>query len=338
LTSFKRIAKNTRASGTQNRFPSIEPGNIKDVMAGMNPEVLFLGDLNVDLIFSGLESAMQADREAFCSSYSMVPGGSTAIAAAHFARLGGKARLCSLTGVDDFGMFVKKALGNAGVDTSMVQSTPAKGTGVTLNIVEGNARSQLTFPGALSLLTADPSLLEKHDFCHLHLSGMYGMRSLLPQIGTLLRAARAMRISTSLDTQWDPLERWLYLDEWLPLLDYLFVNEAEAASISGHEDHTKAWLTLSTKTACPIIKLGSKGAYATGVHFPARPVKVVDTTGAGDAFAAGFLAGRLLRNLDTGAAIKAAIESGAWACTHRGGFPDPDDPGTMQDFSSIYGT
>ena len=85
------------------------------------------------------------------------------------------------------------------------------------------------------------------------------------------------------------------MDDWLPLLTYLCVNGDEAMSITRTTDTTEAERVLAQRTACPLVKIGSEGVIAGGKIVPTRPVEVVDTTGAGDCFDAGFLFATLRR-------------------------------------------
>lgn len=289
-------------------------------MSASGKSVLFLGDINVDILLSGLESPVKADCEVFCRGFSRVLGGSTSLAAAVFARLGGKASFCGLAGDDDNGQFAKSRLEAAGVDVSLLRVSTSAPTGVTVNLLRGRERSQVTCRGTLSLADETARALNRlDDFCHVHISGPYGMPAFLPRIEGFLSAARAAGKTLSLDTQWDPTEKWPYLDAWLPNLDFLFVNEHEAASITGERDPLKAWERLAGRTAFPVMKLGPEGALVGGKQYPAIDVPVVDTTGAGDSFAAGFLFASLTLGMETSESVKFASAVSAVACTYPGG-------------------
>lgn len=292
----------------------------------MRAAVLFAGDANADIILSGLERPPQEDREVFCEGFAPALGGSTTIAAAAYARLGGKAGFCGLVGGDEYGRLVRAELSAAGVSTRLLRVSRAERTGVTVNLVRGSTRTQVTYPGTLATVDESRAILAALPrFSHLHVSGIYGTPAFLPRLASLLDAARAAGLSTSLDTQWDPSEAWRGVEDWLPRLGYLFVNEDEAlslarrlsgAAVAGHED---AWAILAERTACPIVKLGSRGAYASGRAFPPFSVSVVDPTGAGDSFAAGFLFATLDRGLGLEEALRFAQAAGAVACSYAGG-------------------
>jgi Sugar kinases, ribokinase family len=292
----------------------------------MRKAVLFAGDANADIILSGLERPLQEDREVFCEGFAPALGGSTTIAAAAYARLGGKAGFCGLVGGDEYGRLVRSELSAAGVSTRLLRVSRAERTGVTVNMVHASTRTQVTFPGTLATVDESRVIMAAIPrFSHLHVSGIYGTPAFRPRLASLFIAARSAGLSTSLDTQWDSSEAWSGVEAWLPSLSYLFVNEDEALSlarklrgscVSGCEE---AWSILADKTACPIVKLGSRGAYAAGRAFPPFLVSVVDPTGAGDSFAAGFLFATLDRGLDLVDALRFAQASGATACTYAGG-------------------
>jgi len=292
-------------------------------VSGPEGSVLFIGDVNLDILLSGLESPVRPDREVFCGGYGRALGGSTALAAAAYARLGGKSAFCGLVGDDEDGRFAASRLRAAGVDLSMLRSSADAPTGVTVNLAFGHERSQVTCRGTLALMDESRAALDSLPaFAHLHVSGPYGMPKFLPRVANLLSASKSAGKTLSLDTQWDPSERWEGLREWLPSLDLLFVNEHEAASITGKPDPEDAWSALSELTPCPIVKLGAAGAFAAGRRFPGIEVDVADTTGAGDTFAAGFLFARLSLGADLGGSARFAVAAGAVACTWPGGDDD----------------
>ena len=281
---------------------------------------LFAGDANVDIQMTGLRSPIQVDREVFCDGFAVTVGGSTTIAASVYARLGGQAELCGLVGDDDHGHVLAARLGESGLGLGLLRFSAEQPTGVTVNLVHGSTRTQVTFAGTLAIVDETDAILRELDrFSHLHISGPYGTPRFLPRVAEAVSAARAGGLTTSLDTQWDGTEQWRHLDEWLPSLSYLFVNRDEALSITKRQEVEAAWEELASRTACPLIKLGPDGVFASGRRHAAFAVEVVDPTGAGDAFAAGFLyaAGELGMALD--GAVRFGCAAGALCCTHQGG-------------------
>jgi sugar/nucleoside kinase (ribokinase family) len=292
----------------------------------MRSVVLFAGDANADIILSGLARPPQEDREVFCDGFSAALGGSTTIAAAAYARLGGKAEFCGLVGGDEYGRLVRAELSRAGVGTRLLRVARGERTGVTVSIVRESSRTQITYPGCLSTVDESEAIRRSlRRFAHVHVSGIYGTPAFLPRSASILGEARSLGLSTSLDTQWDATETWACAEEWLPSVSYLFVNGDEARSLAGRlrgkpvAGYAEAWETLAARTACPIIKLGPDGAYAAGRAFAAHPVDVIDATGAGDTFAAAFLYATLEEGLNFEGAIALASAAGAVACGYEGG-------------------
>lgn len=124
------------------------------------------------------------------------------------------------------------------------------------------------------------------------------MRHLQPAWIDWLELCRRSGVTTSLDTNWDPAERWEGVLELLPLVDVFIPNEAEALAISKQTDVFSAARTLAQYGSLVVVKRGENGALAVkGEHFwelrasesQIQPNHIVDTTGAGDNFDAGFL-------------------------------------------------
>jgi sugar/nucleoside kinase (ribokinase family) len=287
-------------------------------------KVLFLGEINVDLMLGGLESFPIRDREISCQSFEITVGSSTAICACAYSSLGGDTSFMGLAGADAYGDFMVKGMNDFGIDTAHVVRTSEVKTGVTVNLIHENSRTQVTYPGTISAFRqADIELAVLGSFDHVHLAGLYLQHALRPSVEAILREARARGATTSLDPQWDATEKWDYMDRWLPLLDYFFVNADEASSIAGINDPEAACLELSKRTAFAVVKDGARGVIfcSNGAvkRVPAIPVQVVDTTGAGDSFNAGFLYGRLDRNLTIEEALRFGTGVAARSCTFVGG-------------------
>ena len=287
-------------------------------------KVLFIGEINVDIIMGGLESFPIRDREISCSSFELTIGSSTAICSCAYASVGGDASFLGLAGNDEYGNFMVSGMQDFGIDTRLIMRTDRVKTGVTVNLIHQGTRTQVTYPGTIAEFSRDDIDLSRIDgFDHIHLAGLYLQEKFLPGVKSVLEHAREKGIGTSLDPQWDESEKWKHMDEWLPLLDYLFVNEDEALSITGAADPEQACARLGEMTACPVVKTGADGALVwTGDRVAAVPgfkAEVVDTTGAGDSFDAGFIYARLERGLDIEKAAVFANAAGARSCQFTGG-------------------
>jgi ribokinase len=257
-------------------------------------DLLVVGDLNADLVLRGGDVVPTfAQREQLVDHAELVLGGSGAIMAAGAARLGLDVAMVACVGDDPLGSAMVEALAAAGVDTSGVIRTADAATGICVHLARPDDRAMLTALGALSKLRAEDvpgELLAAAR--HVHVSSPFLQEGLRPGLQGLAERAR----SSSLDTGWDPHERW---DVAVDAFDVLLPNAEEALRLAGRDDGDveAAARDLARRGPLVIVKLGADGALATDgdelVRAAATHVDVVETTGAGDSFDAGFLAGRL---------------------------------------------
>lgn len=257
-------------------------------------KVLVIGDLNADLIFSGISSLPQPGREVLANDFSLELGSSSAICAAGLARLGTSVALLGKAGDDTLGRFCIDELARLGVDIRLVRMEPDLKTGITASF-SSEDRALVTFPGAIAELTADEiSRPMLSGFTHLHVSSYYLQRGLQPGLAGLCEMAKQMGFSVSLDPGHDPSGEWSHaLWDAFPNCDVLFLNEVELAALSGCSDVTAGLHAMSDGPSIVVAKLGKGGsAVLAGGHlYTAPPIEVeaTDTTGAGDSFNAGFL-------------------------------------------------
>jgi sugar/nucleoside kinase (ribokinase family) len=288
--------------------------------------LIVLGDANPDLILTGADVSPEFGQvEKLVEQAALSLGGSAAITSAYAARLGVPTSLAAAIGTDLFGDFVESEVIAAGVETSsLVRVTQPTGISVTLS--RGDDRAILTAPGAIDALAAE-LIVESGvllDAAHVHVSSYFLQPALADTLPDLLAEARRAGATTSLDTNFDPMQRWLSqsLEAVLQMTDLFFPNRTEAAALSGRDDPAKAgrWLASRYGTAVA-VKCGSAGAvlaYENEVLQAAPPaVRVVDTTGAGDAFNAGFLAAWLER-LGWATCLRTGVAAGSLASTAVG--------------------
>jgi len=287
-------------------------------------EVLFIGDINVDIVMGRLKTLPVIDKEITCETFEITMGSSAVFAACAYSLLGGNSSFLGLAGNDDNGKFMIQSMKELGINTHLVRFTDKVKTGVTVNLIYKNSRTQITYLGTIAELGIDhidPTVF--HHINHVHFAGIYQQYNLQPDLTQLLMIAKNQGVTTSLDPQWDEREQWEGMEKWLPLLSYLFINEDEALSISRADCVENAWKTLSEKTSCPVIKAGKRGCLIGGgreiTWVPAFPVDVVDTVGAGDAFDAGFLLGVQDKSMSIQGAARFANAVGARNCMSVGG-------------------
>jgi sugar/nucleoside kinase (ribokinase family) len=257
-------------------------------------KVLVVGDLNADLIFSGISAPPQPGCEVLAQDFSLELGSSSAICAAGLARLGTSVALLGKVGNDRLGRFCVDELNRLGVDTSLVRVEPGLKTGITASF-SFEDRALVTFPGSIAELTAaEVSRPLLTGFTHMHISSYYLQRALQPGIPGLCAMAKRTGLTVSLDPGHDPSGEWSRtLWDSIANCDVLFVNEVELAALSGHSRVSQGLRAINNGSTITIAKLGKNGAAALAgdqlYTTQAIEVQATDTTGAGDSFNAGFL-------------------------------------------------
>lgn len=288
-------------------------------------DLLVVGDLNPDVIVAapGLRPEF-GQVEQLVDSASLVVGGSAAITALGAARLELRVGLCAVVGADDLGQLMTSRVVEAGVDVDHVRVERSLPTGMSVILNRGDDRAVLTATGSIGALSADDLLaLPDHPARHVHVASYYLMspecRMSLP---TALRRFRAAGATTSLDTNWDPDERW-DLKEVLTETDLFLPNEAELTAITGTPILDGAMAALSDLGCDVAVKRGAGGGVALIdgrlVRVPRPPaVDYVDAVGAGDTFNAGLLTARLL-GWGVGESLAMAVIAGTLSTEAAGG-------------------
>ncbi len=252
-------------------------------------------------------------------------GGCALNTATGLARLGVSVLVVGKVGEDTMGDFVIGLLAERGLDTRGVLRDPAVPTSATVVLVDrAGERSFLHLPGANGVLSADELPLDRLFAARaLHVAGALVMPLLdgIPTAG-LLEEARRRDMHTSLDTVFDATGHWERVEPCLPHLDLLTVSLSEAQGISGQRDPASAAAWFRDRGVREVaLKLGSEGCYVAGTDFEGPvggfPARVIDSTGAGDAFAAGILCGKLAGRPLVDAA-RLANAAGALATTALG--------------------
>jgi sugar/nucleoside kinase (ribokinase family) len=263
-------------------------------------DVLVVGELNADVVVTGSDvTPVFGEAERLVDRAALTLGASGAIFACGAARLGLHVGYVGLVGDDAVGEFVLRSLQRAGVDTSWCRVDRTMPTGLTVILSQPNDRAILTALGTTAATAlSDVPVEALAGSRHVHVPSYYLQSALQPDVPELFARARQTGVTTSLDTNWDPAEEWRGgVEEALAETDLFMPNEAEAIAIAGTATLEAALDWLSERVRCVAAKLGGSGAVAVcgsqRVRVPAQPVEVVDTTGAGDSFDAGFVAAHL---------------------------------------------
>jgi sugar/nucleoside kinase (ribokinase family) len=171
---------------------------------------------------------------------------------------------------------------------------------------------------------------------HLHLTSYYLQKALQPSFADILRRAKALGLTTSFDPNSDPSNKWTRsIDGVLRYTDVLLVNEREASQITRSSTPKAALKTLGAKVQCAVIKRGPHGAMA--IHDGATVVdsgfkiRVLDTTGAGDSFDAGFVSA-YVRKAPLAECLRIGNACGALSATRVGGTAGQPTESELQAF------
>jgi sugar/nucleoside kinase (ribokinase family) len=274
--------------------------------------VVVVGDLLYDLL-AKVEGTVAFGTDTFVP-IRVAAGGSGANAAAWLASLGVEAHFVGRVGDDVFGDFLTEELEQAGVTPHLARD-PSVATGKVFVLVDGaGERTMITDRGAGEAL--DPEDLPGPLFGggHLHLSGYTLSGGSRRETATrALRLARESGMTISVDPSSVPLLRVVGPEsflEWTRGADLCFPNLEEGNVLVGTGDPDRITERLLAYYPGVVLKLGAEGALYAGAdgeraRVRAAPARVADTTGAGDALCAGFLAARL-----SGAPPAEALEQG----------------------------
>jgi len=258
-------------------------------------DVLAVGELNVDLILSGVPRVPEFGEEVLAEDIVQRLGGSSANFAVFCARLGLKVAFVTRVGTEDFGDFLLRELEQRGVSREYVMRDPELRTGLTVAISGAQDRAFVTHVGTIDSLRAEDvadELIRRTR--HMHVGSYFLQTKLQPDCPELFRRAHQAGVSVSLDTGYDPDQEWdSGIRELLPDVDVFLPNEIEGPQIAQADDPEAAMQTLTAWSEVVAMKLGPLGAMACDSenceHAPAYAVEVADTTCCGDAFNAGFI-------------------------------------------------
>jgi sugar/nucleoside kinase (ribokinase family) len=267
----------------------------------MDKPIICLGILVADVVGWPLRSVPDPGRLVLVDEMGLYTGGCAVNAATALAILGLPVEAIGKVGSDPFGDFVVNAMQERGIGTSGVKRDAQAGTSVTMVMVDPDGERRFVhYIGANAQLTIDDismQLVEQASILHI------GGSLVLPGIdgeptAELLRRARAAGVTTFLDTVWDDTGRWMkLLEPSLPYIDYFIPSLPEAQAIVGRDEPGEvARALIDHGIGTVALKMGADGCLVMSaekdfLRLPAFAVEVVDATGAGDAFAAGFIAG-----------------------------------------------
>ncbi|HID06135.1 MAG TPA: sugar kinase [Armatimonadetes bacterium] len=266
-----------------------------------HPEIIIAGLMIADILVKPFRELPSEGDVVEVESIEMHPGGDGLNTALAMAALGHRVKMVGCIGDDKFGELILDALTLYGVDASQVRKLTNVRTSACIALVtETGDRCFLFQPGADQLLTASmvmPALESNAKV--FHIGSLFGLSALTDEAGSLFARARELGMATTFDVTWDRQGRWLNaIRDALAHTSVVMPSELEARMLTNcNEPMQMARELLSMGPDAVVLKLGERGCLwmnkcDCGI-VPARRIDVIDSTGAGDAFVAGFLSAML---------------------------------------------
>lgn len=292
----------------------------------MHHDVAAVGFYTLDILGRPVDAIPPGGGVAFVDEIRMVVSGTAGATAVDLAKLGMHCLAAGAVGGDEQGEFVLRKLQRHGIDVSAMQVHAGIPTSTTImNVRRNGERPALHMRGASDHFLVRPGDLEailKARFVHLGGTGFLRAMDGTPSLH-LLQAAKRAGCTTTFDLIAPDEDGLALVRPLLPFIDYIMPSAEEAAVLSGRDDPSDmARFFLDQGVQVAAITMGAHGsliAHADGtiLRIPAHDVRVVDTTGCGDAYVAGMIAG-LTRHMDLETAGRFATAASGLVATGLG--------------------
>jgi sugar/nucleoside kinase (ribokinase family) len=264
-------------------------------MTVKNLDVVVVGELNADLVLTGLPSLPEMGKCKLSRDMTFTMGSASAIFACNIARLGLNVGFMGKIGDDHTGDFILKDLISRKVDTSRIIRDKNGKTGICVSLSFPENYAMASYPGVRETFSLDDVDFEYILAArHMHLSSYYLQTCMQAGCPDLFRRSKEMGLTTSFDPDSDPSGKWdKSIYDTLKNVDVFLPNESEALNISGCSDIESALDLLGKSVGTVVIKCGRNGVWVKDrnktIHARVFKIDVVDTTGAGDSFNSGFI-------------------------------------------------
>ncbi|MBL0406563.1 sugar kinase [Microvirga aerilata] len=289
--------------------------------ASARNKVLCLGRTYCDIIFTGLPEMPMLGRERFADGVTITAGGGAYITAAHLASLGRPTALLTRLGTDPLSHSLDPEFEASGIDLSFVERSNDAGPQPTVALIKDGERAFVSRRAGVSRPATLEQALAAPGIRHLHIAEF----ATLKDSPDVVAMARDQGLTVSLDPSWD--DHLIRTDsgffEACRGIDVFLPNLEEGQALTGERSLEGVLSVLREHFPLVVLKLGDQGAVAAGserLSANALAVDVVDTTGAGDAFNAGFLHA-WLQTCDLRESLESGIKSGALSVQSAGGAP-----------------
>ena len=288
-------------------------------------DILVVGELNVDLILDEIKSFPEIGTEIISDKMTLSLGSSSAILASNISVLGSKTAFAGMMGDDSFGQLILSSLSSKNVNTEFISVDKTQKTGASIALNYGEDRAMVTFPGAMKEYSLKDIPQEAfYSAKHLHLSSPFLQDNIKKDIIPLYKMAKEAGMTTSLDVQWDPENRWdIDFEKLLPLVDVFLPNQSELFAISKMSSVERGLKSLTGLSKTVVVKMGADGSALSEngkITFfkPFKNNNLKDAIGAGDSFNSGFLHA-MIKGYDLASCMEMGNLMGAINTTARGG-------------------
>lgn len=255
----------------------------------MKPFASIFGQMNVDLIFHGVDALPALGTEVFASNFAMCVGGGPIVIPYHLAKLGVPAELGTIL-ESDFESFIARELLTR-IDYKNISefSVGAKNPVVFTSVLTSKEeRSFICFNAKVDeTVLSEDQLLDFYDGSSV---------TIFPHNLNIARTLHAQGVKLILDSSWTDDISFHNYEEMLPFVNFFTPNSIEARSMCDEPDLLKCLDIFEKHVEFPLIKMGFSGVVTKleGKYFHVPPVRTfnsIDTTGAGDNFIAGLIYG-----------------------------------------------
>ena len=300
-------------------------------------DVLAVMDTNIDMIIKGGDIVPRfRQEEQFVGDYVILMGGSAGIFLCQTAKLGLKTIGVGVVGDDAFGRIVIDTLKDSGVSTEYVKIDKTQKTGMGVALCKEDDRAMLTYCGTNDAVIPEMITDELlNDARHLHIASYYLTKKMQKGYLDIVKRAKKYGMSVSIDTNFDPEQKWKGIHELLPYTDIFMPNEQELLYISERDNEPEAVQVLLQKCGIIVVKKGKSGAALytkdkkIDVSIFETGKNVVDAIGAGDSFDGGFIYA-YLKNMRMEQCLKTGVICGGYNTTGMGGTAGQADWATLQ--------
>jgi len=301
-------SQDSKGRGLHSHQPAVAEHSPGGAGPGSLP-IAVVGDVFIDVV-AKVQRMPVWDADTAAASVDVLPGGSALNQARNLHGLGVPVRFFGALGLDSFAQMLKLHVEGQGFSLEHVKIFPSLPSSVCIVLAGPSDRAFVSCYSTTDAFSTE-DLEDRSEALagcsHLHIGGYFNLKGLQNQSClALVRRCRALGMTVSLNTQYDASEAWAgtdgHLGKLLPLVDLLFVNGTEAERVAAAICQSQAGRLGAEDALCRafpeltlVVTRGSEGAEVRRhdmpiVQVPTMPVdEVVDATGAGDAFLAGFL-------------------------------------------------